>query len=394
MQTHLATIAAATLWCTAHASPDLTPLVTPVQPNDPTWIDDHLNNARVVLIGEELHGIAEHIELKGQLARHLIDHHAFTHVLIEDDVFKGDTLNRDLHEAFATDTDATSAGMLAGFYWCWNVQELADAIDLVMRSNHALTLGGFDVQSPAGALQRIREHATPEQRELAERIFTPSRDDYAAFGMEQHESDHNALVAAAESSDDARVSRAFRHLARVQQVRAGGADFGPRMNARDRGMAQSVRDILEQDPSHRVVVWAHNAHAGYEPFYESFTGGVTPLGAHLRDMGYQTLSIGAVFARGETLLDPRQREDDGSDTGTFEPEPDTQAGAWALLGESGQWLLDCDRASDPGTPEDARRFLTDSPPGHFNNYGDARPLATSHDLILINAIVRPATPIR
>jgi erythromycin esterase-like protein len=362
-------------------------VVEPITTADGAWIDPYIDGQRVVLIGEEVHGVAEHIDLKIELALRLVDNHAFTHIAIEDDVFKADRLQQGGVDA------------LDAFYWCWNIAELARGLNALAARTPPPVLTGFDVQSPDSALATLNAIADSDAQrnavDSAAAVFADDRNAYAARSAAVHEADIGTIASLRAAFPDGRAERAVRHLLRVQSVWAVAAEHGPRMNARDAGMAQSILDILNEDPRHKVVVFAHNAHAGYAPFYESFTGGVIPLGRHLRDaLPGATLSIGAVFATGSILLDPRQREDNGGPVRIIDAPPhESQAAAWMEI-PAERWLLDPERIRAASPPDAVRAFLTAPPAGHFDNYGPARALDDAYDLIVGYRTVRPATPNR
>ena len=396
---HLAFVFAVHATVFAAADPEtvaarLSELAMPIAAQDGAWIDPFVGNVRIVLVGEELHGIAEHLDLKLEVAERLIEQHGFTHVFLEDDVFKADSLRWSLARS-----EHEPSTFFREFFWCWNVEEFRTGFDRwANRWTEPPRVHGMDVQTPRYALRSLRHAAhTVTQTQAVESLeqqFRGGRSTYAARSDEAKRRDTARIDALAAVFGDVDIGREQRHLARVQRVWAHADDHGLRMNARDRGMAESVGDVLALDPSFKAVIFAHNAHAGYEPFYESFTSGVVPVGRHLRDRGFATLAIGAVFATGTTLLDPRAREREGGETRTIEtPEPETQAVVWERMPHE-RWVLDL-RATDlgeGGDPGVASGFLRAPPAGHFDNYGPARPLLTSYDLLVGYRRVTSASP--
>jgi len=363
----------------------------PIQRIDGAWIDPFVSDRRVVLIGEETHGIAEHLALKGELGRRLIMHHGFTHVLIEDDVFKGDAISANLR----AQVPEPVAPLMRSFFWCWNVAELHDFFDQRPPLHPVPIVAGVDVQTAAFALHALKSKARTEEQlealETLEEIFSGGSREYAGGSDQQKADDLRRIDEAQPLFSAVDAQREFAHLERVHRVWAVASDHGLRMNARDRGMTESTLDVLHQDPDAKVVLFVHNAHGGYTPFYESFTGGVVPLARHLRDQGVRTLSIGAVFATGSTLLDPRAREKAGGAIKRITvPPADSQAEHWATIPHD-RWLLDVRSIVEQDLQEPVAAFFFRSPSGHFDNYGPARPLASTYDLIVGYRTVRPAT---
>lgn len=373
-----------------YASPlNLAPYADPVSTEDGSWIDPFIGDARIVLIGEEVHGVSEHIQIKGELARRLIDHHGFTHIAIEDDTFKVKALAWKLdsgqppHQAFSS----------SGLFWCWAVEELADAIQHCTRSPNDWSLIGFDVQSAAFALAFLQQRTNDT---ILNETLTQLRDSFATGHEKFDNSAASELIDKAETliPDEPLNKQALNQLRRVTRVWAGGKEHGPRMNARDQGMADSISDILNGDPKARIVVFAHNAHAGYTDFYASFTGGVTPLAKHLSDaFPGSTRSIGLLYTSGTILLDPRAREAEGKSTREYgTPKLDTQAAAWSTIPHE-RWMLSPSQVLSEQPDGQLHQFLTEPPTGNFNNYGPARSLADSYDIIVGYRTVSAATPL-
>lgn len=371
---------------------ELADAVTPIPTHDGSWLAPYIADQRVVLIGEETHGIAQHLTLKAELATYLLENHAFTHIALEDDVFKAVPINANLHANALHRMPSPAADTMGRLFWCWNVQELSAYFDSLVHAQNKPTIVGFDVQTPAFAIASLRHKAvTPEQQHAVDKIealFEPGRDAYALSVKTTGMADRATVNELSAVFPETQIQRERHHLHRVLNLWTVGNDTPRRMNARDEGMAESVMDILGADPANKVIVFAHNAHIGYERFYHTHEGGVLPLGAHLKQR-VSTLSIGAVFATGSTLLDPRARDANGGPVLVItSPEPGTQAELWDTL-DHDRWLLDPVSAS--ATPAVAE-FLADPPAGYFNNFGPARPLSSTYDLIVGYRTVSPGTP--
>jgi erythromycin esterase len=88
---------------------------------------------------------------------------------------------------------------------------------------------------------------------------------------------------------------------RGHAARVGGQAALSAFSARDRGMAETVRWILDRDPDARVVVMAHNTHIQRVPVAApGFT--VSGLGHHLaRALGDRYLSVAVTNTGGRTV---------------------------------------------------------------------------------------------
>ena len=372
----------------------LTEVVKPISVADGSWIDSHITDQRVVLIGEEVHGIAEHIHLKSELTRRLVTHHGFTHIFLEDDVFKARYVHNNIHAT----APQPSASVFRFFFWCWNVTELHELFDHLSALQPLPAIHGLDVQTAAFAIHSLKSDAKSDEQLAAvqslDEIFADGRSTYAKRSPETQISDLAFIETLADVFPQTDIEQVQRHLRRVQAVWSVAESLDLRMNARDRGMAESVLDILRSDRNAKVIIFAHNTHAGYSPFYENHSeAGITPLGKHLRDTpGVKTLSIGAVAAIGSILVDPRAREANGGPTKHHRsPKPGTQAEYWFAIPHD-RWLLNVNAVTKDPMSSAVAAFFNASPAGYFDNYGPARPLGSSYDLIVGYREVNPATP--
>ena len=369
-----------------------------VSPEPWAFLGEAVGDARVVLLGEELHGVREFLELKGAIARTLIEEQGFDTLVLEQDSARCARLERALREP---DGDPTAE--LARAYWCWNNGEFAAFLEgLRARERGAkppVALVGIDNQGPGDAPERLRAIARSSSSgggfdpEPALALFPATRDEYPK-GDEEAARIHARLLAELRSAVDAqgaelgpeRLHDALDAVRVLEEVQAlwSAPDTRTRMNRRDRQMAERTL-ALARDPARRLLVWAHNAHASRAPFY----GGVEPLGKHL-SAEVPTLVVGFFFGSGEVRLDPRQAEREGRATRVI-PAPPAGSLAETLAAVGGAaWAVDL-RAVDS---DEVRRFLAAPPPGHFDNYGPAPELLGAVDVLVFVERVHPASPPR
>jgi erythromycin esterase-like protein len=360
------------------------------------FLDPAVRGARVVLLGEELHGVREFSELKHDIVRYLVEVHGFDTLALEQDSARGAALDRALR---------TSAGdpaaALERCYWCWNTAEFAALLawlqDHNERAERPVAFVGIDNQGLGDAPERLRVLA----RSLAAADAFDPEPALALFpaGRDAYPKDDAAAVA-----EHARVLAELRAGVEGARVRLGpepGADgldavrvleevfalwSAPdarvRMNRRDQHMAERTLALV-RDPRRRVIVWAHNAHASRAVFY----GGVEPLGKHV-SAEVPTLVVGFYFGSGEVLLDPRARAKEGGATRTIAAPPEGSL-ARILAGVGGTaWAADLRDVQ----PTEVRRFFEAPPPGHFDNYGPPPALLGAIDFAVFVERVRPSSP--
>lgn len=159
----------------------------------------------------------------------------------------------------------------------------------------------------------------------------------------------HAVLAHMESSRDRYLSTAevqttewaIQNARIVEQWTGGGADDSSSMSHRDECMARNVLWILQQDPSAKVVLWAHNGHVTREaPF----------MGSHLRrQLGTDYINLAFCSSHGTYTAKDESFRNLGTHT-LSKPPPDSFE---AILEMAGRSILLVDlraaRADDPGS---------------------------------------------
>jgi len=353
-----------------------------------------VGEARVVLLGEELHGVREFGELKHGLVRYLVEKQGFDTLVLEQDSARCSELEQVLR---TSEGDPRAA--LASCYWCWNTGEFAALLAWIQEHNrHAerpLAFVGIDNQGFGDAPARLRALARSLSAsesfdpEPALARFPASRDAYPkddAAAVAEHAGLLAELRAAVERAPLEGATRADGlEAVRVLEELHGlwsARNAQERMNRRDRHMAERTLALV-RDPGRRVIVWAHNAHVSRALFY----GGVTPLGKHLT-AEVPTLVVGFYFGWGEVLLDPRARAKEGGATRVLAAPP--QGSLAEVLAQVGgpAWVADLRDVSS----NEVRSFLAQPPPGHFDNYGPPPELLGAIDLAVFVERVHPSEP--
>lgn len=355
---------------------------------DLAFLDELVRGKRVVLLGEELHGVREFSLLKHRMIRYLVEHHGFDTIAWEQDTLRCAEIDRYLNTG-----DGDPRGLLAGTYWCWNTQAIAGLLEglrkHVVDAGRPLHLVGVDNQGTTLAARELR--AVAEELALGdlEPVLAPfalGRTAYQALPQPERETHRAALdrleaqLAAARDANEVESARwtratraraAARILTEVHELWTA-PHARARMNARDRHMGERTLELLE-DPDRKVIVWAHNAHASRAIFY----GGVEPLGLHVSQAA-PALVVGLYFGCGEWLLDPRARED--ADTQRLEHVVPGSLGATLTDVRDGAWAAD---VRSPSATSALRGFLDAPPPGHFDDFTDEPPALTGAIDVLV-----------
>lgn len=226
---------------------DLAPLATLVAP------------ARVVGLGECTHGTHEVFQLKHRLLEYLVTQQGFTTLALEVDYGWGEILNEYIQTG---EGDSLTVRRAAGFY-IWDTTEFWDMVEWMRAYNqqHATKIRyvGIDMQDPAPNLLRLEHFAT----QRADTVLLRQVRNLGAYYAAPNQASANTKQRLLRLSDElvqhlhaVAAPAAMQQHAQVLRQRAGGVDFW----GRDRQMADNVAWLLRQEPTAKVVLWAHNAH--------------------------------------------------------------------------------------------------------------------------------------
>ncbi|MEV5438485.1 erythromycin esterase family protein [Streptomyces sp. NPDC052682] len=252
-----------------------------------------LDGVRVLALGEATHGTREFFLLKHRLLEFVVTELGFCVLAMEASESAAPAVDAHVRQGTGNAAEAV-AGL--GF-WTWRTQEVLAMTEWMRDHNRQrpaagqVRFAGIDAQhcgasltaltpvlhalapdradgllEPLRVLRDARPGAHPDPgqrlRHRAERLleFLQERAPEAADALRHA----RILVRAADL-----VTRAGRHTDPLRTVRA----------VRDRYMADAVAELLDADPSARVVLWAHNGHiAKHRP-----PGGVPPMGQYLHE---------------------------------------------------------------------------------------------------------------
>jgi len=267
-----------------------------------------LDGVRIVGLGEATHGTREFFQLKHRLLEFLVAEMGFSALAMEASASAAPAV-----DAYVRQGIGDAAKVLAGLgFWTWRTHEVLAMIEWMRDHNRGrpedqkVRFVGIDPQrcgDSLALLDAFLRHAAPDRvaglhstlgvlatahpgsRPDAQRRLMHDAEELLEFlrghGPDAADAVRHAriLVQAADL-----VTRARRHKDPEQTVLA----------ARDRYMADAVGELLE-DPSAKIVVWAHNAHITKR----RHGGAVSPLGQHLHaQYGDAYYALGLLFGTG------------------------------------------------------------------------------------------------
>lgn len=281
---------------------------------DLTGLDRLIGNARIVALGEASHGTAECFQMKHRLLEYLVERKGFTVLALESPWPDGQATDR-----FIKSEGNDRAAALDGTYFgIWKTHEVAAMLDWmraynVRRGDHlALSFAGFDMQFTKLAVQRVVDYwgrlgsAEQDQVQLLyggidkidqayETVIATSEKvglrNNAASVLDLFDVRRDELLRVSTSDQYRDAKQAARIVLQACDMHAG---IG--WAVRDRAMADNVQWLLEERfPNEKIVLWAHNGHAG-----TALIAGEKSQGMHLRERyGNQMLVLGFASYQGE-----------------------------------------------------------------------------------------------
>src|SRR5712671_2640042 len=126
-----------------------------------------IGNARIVSLGEATHGSREFFQLKHRMLEYLATEMGFTIFSIEANMPEAYRLND-----YVLNGNGDPAKLIKGMYfWTWDTQEVLDMVLWMREFNKSgkgrIEFTGFDMQTPAVALQIVRDAVAKDDPEYA-----------------------------------------------------------------------------------------------------------------------------------------------------------------------------------------------------------------------------------
>lgn len=307
--------------------------------DDLEWLDELVEGARVVAIGESSHYIAENLQLRHRVMRYLVERHGFSAYAMETGFTEG-WMAHDWVRTGAGDLSRVMAAGMTSLMGLWTqlrahlqwMRQHPDSVDF-----YGIDLGG-SVVSLLPSLDAVIAYLAeadpdfaldPKLRETATAFAIPSAfsipEGLAAYGG-LTPGDRDALTAGL-AEVTARVisrrldyvrrttvdhyERAFHSLREAVTIdlvlrRLVQGDPLTTLTVRDSNSADVVEWLLGR--ADRIVLGAHNGHVqrwpGSLPGIPDSVPPATPLGLQLADrLGEKYVVIGVTLGAGQTLME-------------------------------------------------------------------------------------------
>ena len=250
----------------AHLNQQITP-ITAVRAGsgfaDLTALAALVAPARVVGMGECTHGSHEVFQLKHRLLEYLVTQQGFTTLALEVDYGWGEILNEYIQTGAG---DSLTIHQAVGFH-VWDTTEFWDMVEWMRAYNqqHATKIRyvGIDMQDATPNLLRLEHFATQRADTALGRRVRNLRTYYAALDQVSADTKQRITRLSDELMQHLQVVAAPAALQQHGQVlrqRAGLLQAANGLKMRDQAMVTNVAWLLQQEPTAKVVVWAHNQH--------------------------------------------------------------------------------------------------------------------------------------
>lgn len=294
---------------------ELVPLTA--SPND--WNDDQLrfldqlSDVSIIGLGEATHGTAEFFQAKHRIFKYLVENHGFKIFAIEADFGESIFLNEAI---LASDKFRVETLMRQKMhFWTWRTAEVRDFLFWMCDYNRGKSESEkvqywgvdckFNTYHPDLLMENLKDINLPFISlitDVVEEANSAAKDEFSVYDrssfdafIERVESLKDSLsyyqeeIVTAESKSLYDVTLQLAELIRqASQVmyEPNGREF------RDQYMAQNTGWLFKHFNGQKVVVWAHNFHVSFDPFYRS-------MGYYLRSHfsnNYEIISF--LFSKG------------------------------------------------------------------------------------------------
>jgi erythromycin esterase-like protein len=284
-----------------------------------------VGSRKLVLLGQATHGTHDFYRDRAGITRRLIEEKGFNVVALEADWAPAHRVHR---FSSGLDGDADCRDAMRGFLgfpaWMWRNMDVLAFVDWLRHFNRKhkprerIGFYGLDFYSTRTSMHAVLDYLDKADPEGARRArlrysrFDDFGDDPQANGHEPGLSDaskkhtvtllvelqrRRAELASRDSRMSPQDSRIAEQITRLSQnsehyYRAMVDDNAEIWNLRGRHMAETLDWIEQLRPDAKVVVWAHNSHAGDARATRMFARGKISLGQLARERhGYENVYL-------------------------------------------------------------------------------------------------------
>ncbi|MFN7220341.1 MAG: erythromycin esterase family protein [Burkholderiales bacterium] len=303
--------------------------------SDLQFLKTLLKDKRLVMLGENSHGVAEYSWMKARLIRFLHREMGFDVLAFEGSMTGGYYVDKDIADKTAVENLQNAVFRT---WWTEEVKDVFDYLKATHEKGRTLTLAGFDIQNSStlastSAASLFKKMLAPLESPLLSQVDQSEKALSEAYSSQSASvQDMNQVASFYQHVVDALVVNRSRletmfvkepslvplalqeaksriKLAEMQRLKT--PDPKRSNDVRDAAMADNLSFLLDKMyPNRKFIVWAHNAHigAGY-PWWQAGLRDVKGMGAWIAEKRKsETYSIGLFMGRGGHVGDAQTRQ--------------------------------------------------------------------------------------
>ncbi|XLS29659.1 erythromycin esterase family protein [Flavobacteriaceae bacterium M23B6Z8] len=230
--------------------------------NDFSFLENFVNNKKIVALGEASHGTSEIFILKHQIIRYLVEEMNFDQFLMEAPLLEAEKMKECFKSEKCDSLDLANTLI----YWTWNTKEMKDLMQWIKEFNKNestnINFAGFDVQGYRLAGSLLSEYTKGKELDSLKSILqwidrsTSSKDqlnNYNLFKIVAKDIQNQIITSklSNEIKDKLQLS-----LKLIDQY----LEFKTARSSRDRNMAENVKYHVDREKPNGTILWAHNGH--------------------------------------------------------------------------------------------------------------------------------------
>jgi len=254
------------------------------------WIGDR----QIVLLGDSTHGSQEFYRYRAEISRYLITNHGFSTVIVEGNWPGGQRVNQYIHHHTDNSVNLALSGFKSYFPWLWRNQSMLEFVQWLHNYNRnkpqqAVSFYGMDLFSLTASITRnielLKKHNTPFNAKLIDlyHCFSSFKNDSLRYGQyaaknpqkscqnqaeQQYSiiSEHPDLLSNKAEYFDLRINSLIVQTAEQYFRMSVETEANEIWNLRERFMQKIFNTVFNQqkkiNSAAKVIIWAHNSHAG------------------------------------------------------------------------------------------------------------------------------------
>jgi erythromycin esterase len=228
---------------------------------DYSFLDKYIADKRIVVLGEQLHGVKEFEIVRADIIKYLHQKHGFDVLLIESDMEAIDYINRNKK-------NLTPEEMLLAFHGVWYSEEMKSMIQF-LQANPSIELAGFDSQFHFPA--KYSFIASKYDSTYSDLLRLSYNISYDEMTNERHQVLRDSVMKLYEAQierlpRDKNFNLSHRIIRNKINVITRGRSFSltkksPFYYYRDSLMADNMEwQIQEKYPNRKIIIWAATPH--------------------------------------------------------------------------------------------------------------------------------------